>query len=299
MSASAISLAVDGGDRPVARPRRRPAGAEVRVSPNYKLDSDPEHLPRPRPDRPRGQPARTRSTSSRSTRTTSTCAARRASAWTAARRGAPRCRCVLPAPAGLVLVSGVPSTSPSSSAPVRTSTRSARPARTNVRIPDASVIVYKSTDGGVTWQPGVVAMEGGPGTNDTAIAVAGPELHPARPRGRPGAGTGGADRVYAVGTRPRRGQQRRRLAACTLRRTTPSSADARCDPCKVAVSNDGGATYGAPVNASPSASTPPIRPPAVVNADGSVTIVWRTTGHRARSAGRALDRRRGRRGARR
>lgn len=72
-------------------------------------------------------------------------------------------------------------------------------ARTSPAIPDSSVLVYKSADGGATWERGVVALPGGPGTIDSANPSPGPNYTRPGLAVDPGAGPGGEDVVYAIG----------------------------------------------------------------------------------------------------
>ena len=139
----------------------------------------------------------------------------------------------------------LPSTSPSSSARAERLRDRHAPRRTTTSIPDASVIVYRSTDGGADWQTGVVAMEGGPGTNDTS----------SRRRGRTTSGRtspstrGGSRRRRSrlrrgtrdlhggdVGTPATRRQPRAPRRATSSRWRRPATAERRS---------------GAPANASP------------------------------------------------
>jgi hypothetical protein len=148
--------------------------------------------------------------------------------------------------------------------------------KTNASTPDASVIVYHSTNGGLTWATGVVAMDGGVGTNDpTLTPTEGPSYTRPDLAIDVGQGTGGADRVYAVA---------RDFVAKTNESTpffcggtTPQNRNP-CDVVRVAASADGATTFSAPVNASPINVDAADPAPAVVNSDHSVTLVWRTTG---------------------
>ncbi len=127
---------------------------------------------------------------------------------------------------------------------------------------DASVLVYKSTNGGMTWQAGVVAFPGGPGapTNSPGPNYARPSVAV-----DPGAGTGGADRVY-VGAQDNRGTGE------------PLCGTSPCTPLRSVVSNDGGQSFSTPINVSPTGTsiTEPSKP--VVNPDHSVSAFWRTIG---------------------
>jgi putative cell wall-binding protein len=127
----------------------------------------------------------------------------------------------------------------------------------------ASAIVYKSTNGGLSWGSGTIAMPGGaagtPYYELPTLAV------------DPGAGPGGGDRVYVAAHE----------TTGFNNSTAPPCPQATCPSVHVAVSNDGGATYAAPVQASPvgvpiagpdSSSNP------VINPDHSVSVAWRTQG---------------------
>ncbi len=126
----------------------------------------------------------------------------------------------------------------------------------------ASSIVYKSTNGGVTWSAGVVALPGGPGST---IAT-GPYYELPSVLVQPGAGTGGADIVYSVA----------RDASGSGNSTNPPCALSRCDAIRIARSLDGGATFGAPVQVSP-AGVPAIDAASpVIDAAGNISVTWRT-----------------------
>ena len=130
--------------------------------------------------------------------------------------------------------------------------------RTAPSIADFATLVYRSVNGGATWQRGVIAMQEGPG-RESAAAGSPPQVGPDYFRPslsvQRGAGAGGADRVYV-----------------TANEGVGSDA-------AVAVSNNGAQSFSAVVNANPADVTitdSPSKP--VINADGSVTIVWRTRG---------------------
>lgn len=134
----------------------------------------------------------------------------------------------------------------------------------------AGVIIYKSTDGGVTWGNGVEAMAGGPSSPTGITPETGPYYELPTLAVQPGAGTNGADRVYAA-----------------ARDTTGGNHGG--DPCpivscssvQVAVSNDGGQTFAPRVQASPSGTavaSPDGASQPVISPDGSVSIAWRTAG---------------------
>ena len=138
----------------------------------------------------------------------------------------------------------------------------------------ASVLVYKSADGGLTWAPGVVAMAGGPGD---AVAT-GPYYQLPSVVADPGAGTGGADAVY--------------VAARDASGSGNSGAGCPCEAVRIAASPDGGTTFGAPVQASPAGLATADAPSLAVGHDHAVSLVWRTRGeegqlHYARSTDRA------------
>lgn len=131
--------------------------------------------------------------------------------------------------------------------------------RTEPAFPDTSVLLFRSTDGGQTWQPGVVALPGGPGRTATTEKQVGPSY-----------------------TRPSVSVDRERATpADTTDRIYVSAHDFTTNPnqnVRVAVSDDNGETFSPPVKASPETSKvfEPSEP--VVNKDGTITIVWRTLG---------------------
>ena len=94
---------------------------------------------------------------------------------------------------------------------------------------DAAALLYKSTDGGVTWQEGVVAMGGGPGGLDPNTTP-GPAWYRPSIGVDPGFGAGGQDRIHIV--------------ARDIRPTTngacPTLPGSGCSPVKAAVSENGG-----------------------------------------------------------
>jgi len=133
----------------------------------------------------------------------------------------------------------------------------------------ASAILYKSTNGGQTWGSGIIAMPGGvagsPYYELPTLAV------------DPGAGPGGADRVY-VAAHEATGFNNSVSPPCPA--AVPPAVP-RCPSVHVAVSNNGGATFAAPVQAS--APGVPVAGPdsasnPVINPDHSVNIAWRTLG---------------------
>ncbi|MGH9164443.1 MAG: cell wall-binding repeat-containing protein, partial [Acidimicrobiales bacterium] len=115
-------------------------------------------------------------------------------------------------------------------------------------------LVARSTDGGRTFQTAVVAVPGGPEAQPFFIR---PQISV-----DPGAGNGGADRLYASAW------------ACRVTSGGCSGGD-DIRAMYVARSDDSGATWAAPVLAS--APGEQIREPAqpVVGADGTVYVGWR------------------------
>ena len=249
------------------------AQAEVRVSPNYKLDSDPN------PYRGRDQTA---------------LAVNPANPQHVVTVNANYldlvCEASRSLDGGLTWSTAVPLALPSPAAGQAPFARSCRTyqsvefgsgqnvyttstaARTTNSITDSSTIVYKSTDGGASWQTGVVAIEGGPGsaTNPTP----GPSLFNPSLSVHPGAGGLGRDRVYVTASQST--QQTFGIPACAL----PSCSDAR-----VVVSNDGGDSFSAGSNANPPGTATRITDapskPVVNLSDGSVTLLYRTQGSTA------------------
>jgi len=128
-----------------------------------------------------------------------------------------------------------------------------------------SALVYKSTDGGLTWQTGTVAMAGGPlSTGPTA----GPSYQrPALVVDR-GAGANGADRVYVTA---------RESSGAGNRGLTPACPTASCQSIRAAVSNDGGQTFSAGVNASPPGVSTTEASQPVLGRD-ALSVAWRTLG---------------------
>lgn len=140
----------------------------------------------------------------------------------------------------------------------------------------ASTLVYKSTNGGRTWARGVVAMAGG------ASSSTGPYYELPTLAVDPGAGAGGADRVYSVAhettgfgnSAPIFGNG---AAGCPA--TEPALGT--CPAVRTAVSGDGGRSFSAGVNASPpsvSVAGPDSASQPVINPDHSVSVAWRTLG---------------------
>ena len=232
------SLATIGGDRPrsVSSPRPPP---QVRVGPNYKLDSDSS------PFRARDQiglaVSRTNPQHVVAVNANYLDLTLRGQRELRRRRDLDRGGAARAAPAGHAPAL-LRSTSPSSSAPATTSTRSSPPpARTTAFGRTPSVIVYRSTDGGMTWQHGVVAMLGGdraptrPRPRRRARATSGRTSRstPAPERAAPTASTRSLATSSATGNgdvRPRHRAVRRRQ--------------------QVAVSDDGGQTFAQRTNAS-------------------------------------------------
>ncbi len=117
-----------------------------------------------------------------------------------------------------------------------------------------SVLVAKSVDGGATFAPVVVAMAGG------ASSPPGPNYEVPSISVDPGAGQGGADRLVVAATDD--------SAFFELGRDAVA-----------AVSNDGGATFSAPVKIEPAGEAVADAPsPPVFLADGSVGLSWRMAG---------------------
>jgi putative cell wall-binding protein len=133
----------------------------------------------------------------------------------------------------------------------------------------ASAIVYKSTNGGLSWGSGIIAMAGG--------AAGSPYYELPTVAVDPGAGPGAGDRVY-VAAHETTGFNNSVSPPCPA--AVPPAVP-RCPSVHVAVSNDGAATFAAPVQAS--AAGVPIAGPdsssnPVINPDHSVSIAWRTQG---------------------
>jgi len=125
----------------------------------------------------------------------------------------------------------------------------------------ASALIYKSTNGGVTFTPGIVSLPGGTGGS----VATGPYYELPSVVVDPAAGTGGADIVYSV-ARDASGSGN---APCAV---------SRCDAVRVARSLDGGATFGAPVQASPTGTPTIDAAHPALGANGSLNITWRTIG---------------------
>ena len=129
----------------------------------------------------------------------------------------------------------------------------------------ASTLVYKSTDGGVTWAAGTVAMPGGTGGSSTT----GPYYELPSVLADPGAGTGGADIVYSI-ARDSSGSGNPGPCIGTL--------SSSCNQVRIARSLDGGQTWGAPVNVSPAAVPAIDAASPTIDADGNISVTYRTVG---------------------
>ena len=123
----------------------------------------------------------------------------------------------------------------------------------------ASILVAKSVDGGRTFGPAVTAAVGG------LTSSAGPYYELPSLAVDPGAGTGGADRVLA--------------AAIEVTGAFEPGGDAM-----TSVSNDGGMTFSGPVQVEPAGEQvagPDSTSPPVFLPDGSAAIAWRQQGQTA------------------
>lgn len=142
-----------------------------------------------------------------------------------------------------------------------------------------SSLVYKSTDGGLTWRPGVVALSGGMTATGNTSDTGGPSYSQPVLTVDRGAGTGGADRVYAV-ARDLTGNGNNN-ATCPLlgRPATPT-----CPSVRMAVSNDGGSTFGPVVKVSPDFVPIAEVTEPVIGRD-AVSVAFRTIGVRPNPAG--------------
>ena len=143
--------------------------------------------------------------------------------------------------------------------------------RTSPALPDAGVLVYRSTNAGLTWQRGVIALPGGAGRVDSSTPQVGPSYTRPTLTVDPGTG-GGPDKVYAIG----------RDFVASGNGGSPCTAS--CGLTQVAVSADGGTSFAPPVNVSPVGLNTQDPPEGVVNSDHSVTIVWRQSGQGAATA---------------
>ncbi len=127
----------------------------------------------------------------------------------------------------------------------------------------ASTLIFKSTDGGVTWGSGVVAMAGG-----IVGSTGSPYYELPTLAVDAGAGSGGADVVYSA-------------ARETTGIGNTTGCAATCSSVRIARSADGGQSFGSPVQASPTGvavAGPDSASPPVIGADHSVGIAWRTLG---------------------
>ena len=158
---------------------------------------------------------------------------------------------------------------------VVTASRTTAASGTTGSIADAAVIVYRSTDGGSTWQKGVVALAEGAGTDDSAVASMGPSYTRPAVAVQAAGGPGGADRVYAV-ARDIVGKDNQ-AGGCTPVASPPASVVSCPNPMRVAYSENGGQSFVTRTNASPLGLRTTDPGVAVVNTDGSLTVVWRTT----------------------
>ena len=141
----------------------------------------------------------------------------------------------------------------------------------------ASVLLFKSVDGGKTWAPGVIAMPGG------ASDKTGPYYELPTVTVDPGAGAAGADRVYTVAHETTGFGNSG--PPCPVPTAPPPPAPQPAPSCPsvmTAVSNDGGASFSPVVQASPpgvAIAGPDSASPPVVNPDHSVSVAWRTLGY--------------------
>lgn len=138
-----------------------------------------------------------------------------------------------------------------------------------------SSLVYKSTDGGLTWQPGVVALSGGRTATGNTSDTGGPSYsRPVLTVDR-GAGTGGADRVYAV-ARDLTGIGNSNATCPLLGRPKPTPT---CASVRMAVSNDGGSTFGPVVKVSPDfVPIAEVTEPVIGRDRDALSVAFRTTG---------------------
>jgi putative cell wall-binding protein len=123
----------------------------------------------------------------------------------------------------------------------------------------ASVLLYKSSNGGVTWGAGIIAMPGGTGST----AATGPYYELPSVVVEPGGGTGGADLVYTV-------------AHDSSGSGTGAVAPCPCQSQRVARSLDGGTTWGAPVIASTTAISAVDGASPALGPDGVLSLTYRT-----------------------
>lgn len=118
----------------------------------------------------------------------------------------------------------------------------------------ASTLVAKSTNGGQTFGTPVVVMNGG-------ATGAGPNYELPELGVEPGAGPGGADRVYVTAHQP-----------------PPNGGTNSPGNATTVVSNDGGATFSAPVNANPVGEGVTDVSEPVIAGNGNVYLAWRQIG---------------------
>lgn len=149
--------------------------------------------------------------------------------------------------------------------------------RVSPALSDSATLVYKSTNGGDTWAPAVVAMANGPGSAGPFGTNPNPGPSFIRPSlaVQAGVGAGGQDRVYVTALEST--QATRTSVSGTV--CTGVTGTSTCNRAIVAVSNDGGQTFPVQSAASPASTIitdSPSKP--AINADGSVTVVWRTQG---------------------
>ena len=124
---------------------------------------------------------------------------------------------------------------------------------------DPTVLLYRSTNGGATWEPGVVAMQGGPGNLDFTT---GPDWSRPGLAVDPAGGAGGADRIHVV-------------AHDTFGETCGTG---RCLPLKSVVSENGGQTFSNPINVTPPTTNVTDFPSKPVLNGRSVVVAWRVSG---------------------
>jgi len=133
----------------------------------------------------------------------------------------------------------------------------------------ATALLYKSTDGGVTWASGVIALPGGSGQT----VATGPYYELPNVVVKPGGGTGGADLVYVVATDS--SGSGNSASPCV------GTAGTRCAAIRVARSLNGGSTFGTPVQASPPGVPTVDASSAALGPDDALNITWRNSGQTA------------------
>jgi len=136
----------------------------------------------------------------------------------------------------------------------------------------ATAIIYKSTNGGLTWAAGVASMPGG--------ATGAPYYELPTVAVDPGAGPGGADRVYSSAHEATGFGNPGTAPPCPVPAPPPAPpATPRCPSVQTAVSNDGGVSFAAPVRVSaPGVATTDGGSQPIISPDHSVSIAWRTSG---------------------